>query len=321
MDNNEMDIGNFFPTFLGALLVAASLLAGCGADGSAASAPPDEPKAETVREQGKRVFARPTWTTSSVGDQTTPTPSTPFGTDPAGVSDADEKTAKPTGDLPPRETWAILLGVATGPGADRQAATLAALASKEAGLKDVMVERRGDGFAALAGAYDDPGSAEAKRDLAVARAFSYQGGKPFEAAIMAAPAKRGVAGSNPEHDLRNVRQFTGQRRLNTTLQVGIYGRLDRVRPSDEDLADIRKAAEEAVRVLRAEGVKAYYYHGPERSTVCIGAFESSADPEFRVLQKRYPRNLVNGQLVEPAKARAMGIDAAQPSFPVTIPKE
>jgi hypothetical protein len=310
MDNLDMDTLTFFRRIFTVLVVSAASLAGCGGGGRVAENPEEAADTETLKDRGKRVFSRPTWTTASVGRDPEPAGSA----EPGALS-------PPAPEVAVREMWSILLGAASGPGADRQAAVLATLASKEAGMRDVTVERRGDGFAAIAGSYDDPGSADAKRDLAAARAFSYQGGKPFEGAIMAAPTKRGTAGSNPEHDLRNVRQFSGNRKLNTTLQVGIYGRLDRSKPSAEDLADIRKAAEEAVRVLRGEGVKAYYYHGPERSTVCIGAFENSTDPEFVALQKRYPHNLVNGQKVEPAKARALGINAAQPSFPATIPKE
>lgn len=309
-----MDTRFFFRFFSCGLTVLSALHSGCGGDGPDRARAPEEAPAESLRDQGKRVFARPTWTTASVGDQASQTPPS----DPRFPVAGD--TTPSNVDVQERSTWAILLGVASGQGADRQAATLAALASKEAGLKDVTVERRGEGFAAIAGAYDEPGSAEAKRDLAKAREFTYQGGKPFEAAIMAAPAKRGAAGSQPEHDLRNARQFAGGARATKTLQVGIYGRTDYRKASADEIAEFRAAAEKAVRAIRAEGLPAFYYHGPERSTVTIGLFESGDDPRIAQYRKLYPHNMVNGQKTTTAKASERNIDVAQPSFIVGIPK-
>lgn len=277
---------------------AACLAVATGCGSGTASAPPGPDKSD-----GKQVFTRPTWTTSSVGD--TPRPVAPAGTVPA------ETAAK-------RTTWSILLGVASGPGADRQAATLAALAAREGGMADTFIEPKGDGFAVLYGAYDDPGSAQAKKDLAAARAVDVGGAKPFEAAIMAAPAVRGAAGGTPEYDLRMAKQLHGKK-AGFTLQIGIYIRSDRQKPTAEDLAEIRKAAEGAVKALREQGDQAFYFHGPERSMVTIGLFPTAEDPAIRALQKRFPSHMMNGQLTTNAKSEQLSGPKGQPSFVVTVP--
>jgi hypothetical protein len=253
---------------------------------------------------GKQVFTRPTWTTSSVGD-TAAKPPAPAGTVPT------ETAAK-------RTTWAILLGAVSGPGSDRQAATLAAVASREGGMADTFIEPRGDGFAVLYGAYDEPGSPQAKKDLAAARAIDVGGAKPFEGAIMAAPAVRGAAGNTPEHDLRLAKQIYGKK-ASFTLQIGVYHRSDREKPTPDQVAEIRKAAEGAVKALREQGDQAFYFHGPERSMVTVGLFPTAEDAAIRAIQKRFPSHMINGQLTTNAKSEQLNGPKGQPSFVVTVP--
>lgn len=276
-------------------LLAALLLAGCGADGGG-----DRP---TYPTNGKEVSTRPTWTTSSSSDPVR---------DPGNPAKAGGEARSD------RTTWAILLGAFAGKGSDQQAATLAALASQQGGLTGAFVERKGDGFAALYGAYDDPGSPQARKDLAAARAIQIGGARPFESAILAGPAVRGVAGATPEFDLRNVRQFHGEKKAKVTLQIGIYGRTDGRQAPPAEVAEYRKAAEEAVRVLRDQGELAFYYHTAERSTVTVGLFSDERDPAIAEFQKRFPFNMLNGQTTTNAKAGAGS--KGQPSFTVGLPK-
>jgi hypothetical protein len=283
------------------LFVLSIVLTGCG--GSPASQP-DAPDPAA----GKQVFTRPTWTTSSVGDPPKAPGSRPTASSETGGSAASK-----------RATWSILLGVATGSGADRQAATLAAIATREGRMPGTFIEPRGDGFAVLYGEYDDPGSPEAKKDLAAARLVEIGGAKPFEAAIMAAPAVRGTAGATPEHDLRLAKQFSGAKKASFTLQIGIYARSDREKPTKEQVAEFRKAAEDAAKTLRAQGEQAFYFHGSERSTVTLGLFPTSDDPAIKLVQKRFPNHMINGQTTTNAKADQQGGVKGQPSFVVTIP--
>lgn len=297
MDNFAPDAPTNFsrPARLAApALLTALLLAGCAGDGAA-----PRPSSPT---NGKEVFTRPTWTTSTSSD-TLRDPA-----DPAKVG-GEAKSA--------RTTWAILLGAFAGRGSDQQAATLAALAAQKGGMTGAFVERRGEGFAALYGSYDEPGSLDARRDLARARAIEIGGSHPFESAIVAAPAVRSFAGADPEFDLRNVRQLHGDKNAKITLQIGMYGRFDGKVPTAAEVAEFRKAAEDAVRVLRDQGEKAFYYHTAERSTVTLGLFPDDRDPAIAELQKRFPYNMLNGQTTRNAKTGAAS--KGQPSFTAGIP--
>ena len=51
-----------------------------------------------------------------------------------------------------------------------------------------------------------------------------------------------------------------------TLEIAVY----------KDSLGPKQAAVDSVRAARAQGVEAYYYHGPNASSVCIGAWPMSA---------------------------------------------
>lgn len=284
-NNPRPDAAAIFRAAAGVFMLAT--LASCASDGD--SGPKKAPPG---------VFTNPAWTGSGL-DSSSPTPN---------------KSAAPDSKSE-RTTWAILLGAFAGPGSDRNAATLASLADRQGSMPGAFVEKRGEGYAALYGSYEDPGTPQARKDLAAARAVEIGGARPFEAAIMAAPAVTGAAGSTPEWDLRNVKQLQNARKGAVTLQVGIYGRSDGQRPSDSERAEYRKAAEEAVKALRDQGEPAYYFHGPDRSTITIGVFPDERDPRIGELKKRFPNNLLNGQLAANSRAGARG----QPSFTVGVP--
>lgn len=300
-NNRSGDAPIFFRVLFAIVLtgVLSTGLTGCGASENAVPA-------ADLKVKGKELSSRPTWTTSSVGDP--PSVHSP-------VKPGDAPVAQP--EASKRTTWAILLGATTGPGADRQAATLAALAKQSGSVESVFIERRDEGYAVLYGSYDDPGSAQAKSDLASARAIMIADARPFEGAIMAPPAVRGVAGSTPEYDLRNVRQFSGDKGVRFTFQVGIYLRTDLQKPTESEIAEFRKSAEEAVRALRGSGEQAFYYHGPEKSTITIGLFSDDKDVRIPALRKKYPLNMVNGQ--QTTNAKAVAGQRGQESFLVRLP--
>lgn len=305
MNNSESDARTFFRDLsrgLAVILLAGGLVA-CSGSPSSGGKPPS-------KEEGKDVFGKPTWSTSNdeiAGPNAPTSPTTPGGRPNAAMAPAAEA----------RKTWAILLGVMSGADAERQAMTLAAIARQEGGMNDAFLEKRGDGLAVLFGAYEDPGSDEAKRDLAKARAVRIADGQPFASAIMAAPTVRGVAGSVPEYDLRNAKQFSRDA-AKFTLQVGIYLRSDNRKPSADEITEFRKAAEDAVRQLRAAGEEAFYYHGPEKSTITIGLFADERDVRIQEIRKRHPFNMVNGQRTTNARVEAGR--GGQESFLVGTPK-
>ncbi len=170
-------------------------------------------------------------------------------------------------------------------------------------LPEAYAERRERGTILAYGRYADPGDARAHADLRTVRAIEADGTRPFAQAFLAPPPDAARAGSLPELDLINAARLYGQDKAVYTLQIGVYGRADLERPSQADLAEFRKHAEQAAAQLRREGELAFYYHGPNRSSVTIGVFgEDDYDPmkgrpESAALQaarKSHPNNLFNG---------------------------
>jgi hypothetical protein len=87
----------------------------------------------------------------------------------------------------------------------------------------------------------------------------------------------------------------------------------------DQVAEIRKAAEGAVKALREQGDQAFYFHGPERSMVTVGLFPTAEDAAIRAIQKRFPSHMINGQLTTNAKSEQLNGPKGQPSFVVTVP--
>ena len=98
-----------------------------------------------------------------------------------------------------------------------------------------------------------------------------------------------------------------------------------------ELAEFRKAAEAAAIELRRGGELAFYYHGPERSTVTVGLFTQKdlndgtggESDDLREARQKHPSALVNGmglrqsEIVPGTKKKG----ELQKSFLVTVPKK
>ena len=157
------------------------------------------------------------------------------------------------------------------------------------------------------GQYVSKTDPQAIKDLKRIRSIQIDGEKIFERAILIPPTSESLRGSNASYDLRGVKAKFGDRAI-YTLQIGIYGRVDYQQSTSAELAEYRKAAEQAVRELRGSGVMAFYYHAPARSMVTIGVFgardfDASTLPptqsdELSSLREQYPHNLLNGQGIE-----------------------
>ena len=108
-----------------------------------------------------------------------------------------------------------------------------------------------------------------------------------------------------------------------TLQIGYY---------ESDDGSRKKSAEKAVAALRKDDVRAYFFHGPNRSMVTVGVFgddaivtnrgdgrqiRTSYSVAVRALQERFPHNLANGATIEETR---QGSTTKQPSFLVRIPR-
>lgn len=234
----------------------------------------------------------------------------------------------PTGAKADDASWTIVIAAYRGPDRERRAASDLNLVRVQAALADAYVDDRGEATVIAYGRYDDPEDRRAQADLDRIRNFDYQGSRPFSGAILSPPSAAKL-GSAPQYDLRNVKSRIGNWVI-YSLQIGAYGRIDRA-PNAKEIAEFRKAAEQAVIQLRREGEEAFYYHGPTMSSVLVGAwgandFEPSTDPfsppryespAIKEARREFPYNLFNGQAI-----RDKGPDGQtrlQPSHLISVP--
>lgn len=219
---------------------------------------------------------------------------------PAGV-DPEEGRELFGGGSSARESgdWTIVLAAFRGQEAPQAAQFALGRVTQEAGLTDARLEERGEAIVLTYGRFDGPEDPSAATELARLRAIEMRGVKPFEQALLTPPRPR--AGSNPQYDLLNVSQTYGPGYA-YTLQIGSYGRSDGRQPSESERQEARRAAERAVATLRSEGEQAFYFHGPNFSSVTVGLFRAEdVNPQtglrsaaFYDMQEKFPYNLLNG---------------------------
>jgi hypothetical protein len=215
--------------------------------------------------------------------------------------------------------WTIVLAAFSGPDANAQAVAAANTIRSRVDLPNIRPQQRGRGAAVVSGNYRSPSDAAAQRDHARARAVTVDGNTPFPSAFLAPPAGKPDPGATPQYHLsRAFVEFGNQARY--TLQIAVY--------ESKNPTEARAAAEKAAVQLRTDGEPAFYYHGPSRSMVTIGAFsaaEAGLDtglpgPVLAEYQRRHPYNLMNGrQLLTPVAGQSN--TAPQTSFLVEIPRE
>ncbi|MBK8914153.1 MAG: hypothetical protein IPM64_06050 [Phycisphaerales bacterium] len=247
--------------------------------------------------------------------------------------------APPGGGTQPQETWAIRCRVERGPDRMQFAKSYAEALKRAEGLRPDLVQVLHVSDASLvyygrySVRYDANGlrsfrpdhSADLERILRLT--FANADVRPFARAILA-PLPT-VRTGNAEWNLENAKGYW-------SLQVGAFY-------NTRDMTERWQAAEEYCRVLREEGVPAYFHHGETVSSVCIGAFpyraiaESASenpltgrrgvsakivDPKMLDYQRRFPHNLENGHIVYNITRDARG-DVKQripnASFPVMLP--
>lgn len=122
-----------------------------------------------------------------------------------------------------------------------------------------------------------------------------------------------------------------------SLQVGVFY-------NTEGMTRRRQAAEEYCKLLRDQGEQAFFHHGASNSSVCIGLFPREAiatmnrtdestgvsrivseivDPKLIDLQKKHPKNVQNGHIINQIRRDAAGNiveRVAEPSFVVQVPR-
>jgi len=220
--------------------------------------------------------------------------------------------------------WTVALAAFRGEGAGELAETALGRATAEGGLSGASLERRGEALVLTYGRFDGPERPEAQRALDRVRGVRIDGLQPFANAVLAPPEP--PRGDTPRHDLRNVHRFHGPA-YRYTLQVGTYGRADGGAPSPAERRQAMEAAERAVATLRSEGERAFYFHGPNFSSVTVGLFTADdvgeggrvLAPRYHQLREKFPHNLLNGapRLV---RTPGGGEPVAQRSVLVNIPQ-
>lgn len=244
--------------------------------------------------------------------------------------------------------WAIVLAAFRGETQKEDAAAMLSHITAQKELAGAYVESRGGGRSTVValGRFADPSSAEALDKLERVRSLKVidkVGGvdvekRPFAGAFLAPPGELMNLGQRSEFNLVRAKEQFGPK-VQYTLQVAVYGRKDildeqKRNPTEEELKDARRLAEEAVIALRKEGELAFFYHGPRYSTVTIGAWTDkdfasrplpgseerprSENPELTALRLRFPNNLYNGAGVK-VKTKD-NVEQIQPSAIVRIPE-
>jgi len=263
---------------------------------------------------------------------------------PKPVESAPAEKPKPTGELQPLPkqvgAWSIVLASFRGDQQQQSAREMLARISDQKELAGAFVETRGGGRATVVavGKFADPSAPEALAKLERVRAVEVAEKKPFVGAFLAPPGELTDLGQRPEFNLARAKEQFGAR-AEYTLQVAAYGRkdiLDKEKrdPTEAELKEARRLAEEAVATLRKEGELAFFYHGRRYSSVTIGVWSDrdfatrpaagseqrprGENPELTALRQRFPHNLYNGEGVK-VTTRKDG-EALQTSTIVRIPE-
>ncbi len=220
------------------------------------------------------------------------------------------------------EFWTIGLKPFAGEGARLRAEQELTRLRRLNGLGDAFILSRGPRAIICVGKVASPSTAEAEALLERVRNVRDEGVRPFSHAFYIPP--EGKAAS--DLDLRSAPKNYGRQAI-YTLQIGAYGRTDGKAPTEKDVLEARRKAEEAAADLRRQGELAFYYHGPSMSMVTVGVFgerdiQNAFSLELQDLMKRFPHNLVNGQGVSQTVINdGREEQVLQPSFPVLIPTQ
>jgi hypothetical protein len=262
-----------FLTYPGGLVLSVCLLCAAGCGGEARSPDRQDQRQKVTLEEGQAVFK-------------------------PGGAEGRGQQAVALDD----SQWTIVLAAFRGEGHRTTAdASLPAIQAVK-GLEGAFATTRGQASFIGVGRFTDPALPAAQGQLQQVREMVVSGQKPFGNAFFAPPLTGSIAGSRPEYNLQRARQRLGKGQW-VTLQVGVYERMDVKNPSEEDLATIRAAAEEAAVQLRREGEQAFYFHGPRRSMVTVGILpeddvikkpDRPISVQAEALRKRHPYNLLNG---------------------------
>lgn len=211
--------------------------------------------------------------------------------------------------------WRVALAVFSGADAVARANAALPIIQQQGNMPEAFVEPRKSGAIIAVGAYDQPDSRQAQRELERIRTMTINGQLAYPRAFLA-PPQGGVSGAIPEWNLASAREQYGSS-AKYTLQVAVY--------ESDRRAEAMRLAEQAASTYRRDGELAFYYHGPNRSMVTIGVFrDDDFNPEsgrmsrdLQELMARHPAHLVNGMGVR--ETLGDGTTRMQPPQLVRIP--
>lgn len=285
---------------LAVLLLTRPVIGQYGGDFS----PPPDPRKQKAPSKPSKVDETPTSPT-----QVKPRKETgrELFQQPSGVDPADSATGA-TG-------WSIMLETFKGKDAAQQAGVRQQDIAGLLRRSDVSVRTTDSGAAVVVGSYRSPADPSAKHDLKMIRELDIGGGvRPYTNAFLVAPGGYDP-GQSRELDLASARRRAGGGKF-YTVQIAVYETPDKPE-------EAKRAAEKAAQVLREQGEKAFYYHGPRRSMVTIGLFPArdvdeksgrARNPEIARIKQAFPLNLLNGQY-----PILISRDRQQPSELVKVP--
>lgn len=223
---------------------------------------------------------------------------TPGKTSPDGTSPDGKTEPAPVDDGGP--AWSVLL--ATFSGADHAAAANAAkqrMAARVAEVRDCFIRRVPQGSVLLVGRFNGPSDPAAQAKLKEIKALVVDGQRPFAAAMLTRVTSD-AAPPGP-YDVRRLRErFPGVKPL-YSLQVAAWSTFGE---KDASRTEMRAAAEQYCKELRAKNVEAWVHHDDDSGTsvVTVGHFDHTAydskstlfSAEVERLRKQFPRHLING---------------------------
>lgn len=211
-----------------------------------------------------------------------------FPQDPKPASgDQNAKATRP-------QSYAVRLASFTGPDRQNQVIEMIRRVRTQSDLTDLWVADTGEKSLLQAGRFRSPDDLDARFMLRTARNAQIDGEKPFEDAQVL-PIQTGYGEPGVEPDPHDLRQFAGTPGYHT-LEVAIF---------TPEHGPFRSAAKKMAEELREQDHEAYFYHGPNASSVTVGLF-TRADwelvgttevygPRIKALREQFPHLKVNGE--------------------------
>ena len=165
------------------------------------------------------------------------------------------------------------------------------------GMSELWYKQIGSKAAVYRGKFTNPTELNAQHALMGIQQYEIDGLTPYQDAEMVSLGSSDSAQRNP----LDIKYYAGY----YTLQVGFYDA--QYSENARSGQSYRKAAEHAAMKMRREGERAFFYHGNNRSMVCVGLF-TDADfqqdgpvrvygPNMLAMKRKFPSNLGNGKVI------------------------